>query len=242
MKSRVEAAGLILSLGLAGLVVMADNWVVSPILPAIARDIEVVPVQAAVLITAYMLPFGLFQLVYGPLADRYGKLRVLRVTMVGFTVAAGLTALGASLTDLTIYRAITGALAAATMPVSFALIGDTVRMEDRQAAIGSFMGISFLGQGLSMAVGGAIAFFLSWRGVFAAYALLSAVITALLIVRSRGLADKGNPRSELVVPYRTLLTEARSLPDVPGGNSRGRAYYRQLLVSWGFPESAIQAG
>lgn len=211
MKSRVEAAALILSLGLAGLVVMADNWVVSPILPAISKDIGVLPVQAAVLITAYMLPFGLLQLVYGPLADRYGKLQVLRVTMVGFTVAAGLTALGVGLTDLAIYRAITGALAAATLPVSFALIGDTVRMEDRQAAIGSFMGISFLGQGLSMAIGGAIAFFLSWRGVFAAYALLSAIVTTLLIVRSRGLVQKGNPKSEVVAPYRALLTQGRSV-------------------------------
>ena len=211
MKTRAEAAALILSLGLAGLVVMADNWVVSPILPAIARDIGTSPVQAAVLIAAYMLPFGLFQLLYGPLADRYGKLRVLRLTMIGFTVAAGLTAIGASLTDLTVYRVITGAFAAATMPVSLALIGDTVRMEERQSAIGQFMGISFLGQGLSMGIGGAIAFFLSWRGVFAAYAVLSAAITALLIVRTRGLATTGNPHSQIVAPYRALLTQGRSL-------------------------------
>ena len=212
MRTRVESAPLILSLGLAGLVVMADNWVVSPILPAIARDVGASPVAAAVLIAAYMLPFGLFQLLYGPLADRYGKLRVLRLTMIGFTVAAGLTAIGATLTDLTIYRVVTGAFAAATMPVSLALIGDTVRMEERQSAIGQFMGISFLGQGLSMGIGGAIAFFLSWRGVFAAYAVLSAVVTALLIARTRGLATTGNPHSQIVAPYRALLTQGRSLP------------------------------
>ena len=211
MKTRVEAAALILSLGLAGLVVMADNWVVSPILPAIAGNVGASPVQAAVLITAYMLPFGLFQLLYGPLADRYGKLMVLRVTMVGFTLAAGATALGASLSDLTILRALTGALAAATMPVSLALIGDTVRMEERQSAIGSFMGISFLGQGLSMGIGGAIAFLISWRGVFVVYAVVSAAVTALLIWRTRGLALPGNPHSQVLAPYRSLLTQGRSL-------------------------------
>src|SRR3990172_3704735 len=98
MKTRAEVSPLILSLGLAGFVVMADNWVVSPIVPAIARDIGASPVRTAVLITAYMLPFALFQLLYGPLADRYGKLRVLRVTLVGFTLAAALTALGAGFT------------------------------------------------------------------------------------------------------------------------------------------------
>ncbi|MHB1134191.1 MAG: MFS transporter [Chloroflexota bacterium] len=211
MKTRLEAAALILSLSLAGLVVMADNWVVSPILPAIARDVGASPVQAAVLITAYMLPFGLFQLLYGPLADRYGKLRVLRLSMIGFTVAAGLTAIGATLTDLTLYRVITGAFAAATMPVSLALIGDTVRMEERQSAIGQFMGVSFLGQGLSMGIGGAIAFFLSWRGVFATYAVLSAVVTALLIVRTREIVTTGNPHSQIIAPYRNLLTQGRSL-------------------------------
>lgn len=97
------------------------------------------------------------------------------------------------------------------MPVSLALIGDTVRIEDRQGAIGSFMGISFLGQGLSMGIGGAIAFLLNWRGVFLAYALLSAIVTALLIVRSRGFTVSGNPRSEIIAPYRNLLTEGRSL-------------------------------
>ncbi len=211
MKTRAEAAPLILSLGLAGFVVMADNWVVSPIVPSIARDVGASPVRTAVLITAYMLPFALFQLLYGPLADRYGKLRVMRVTLIGFTIAAALTALGMGLTDLTVYRALTGAFAAATMPVSLALIGDTVRMEDRQGAVGSFMGISFLGQGLSMGIGGAIAFLLSWRGVFLAYAVLSAIVTALLIVRSGGLVASGNPRSEIIAPYRNLLTQGRSL-------------------------------
>ena len=211
MLTRAEASPLILSLGLAGFVVMADNWVVSPILPAIAADIGATPVRAAVLIAAYMLPFALFQLVFGPLADRYGKLSVLRVAMIGFTVACGLTALGASVTDLTILRALTGAFAAAAMPISLALLGDTVRMEERQAAIGAFMGIAFLGQGLSMGIGGAIAYFLSWRGVFLAYAALSVVVTFLLVQRTRGLALPGNPKSEFVAPYIRLVRTGHSL-------------------------------
>ena len=43
---------------------------------------------------AYMLPFGLFQLVFGPLADRYGKKQVITLAMILFTVATGLCALG----------------------------------------------------------------------------------------------------------------------------------------------------
>ena len=88
---------LILILGLAGFVVMADNWVVSPILPAIASSIGVSPVQAGLLISAYMIPFGLFQLVFGPLADRYGKRQVITFSMIFFTVGTALCGLGLGL-------------------------------------------------------------------------------------------------------------------------------------------------
>ena len=85
---------LVLILGLAGFVVMADNWVVSPILPAIAQSLKVSPVRAGLLITAYMIPFGLFQLVFGPLADRYGKKKIITISMVLFTACTALCAIG----------------------------------------------------------------------------------------------------------------------------------------------------
>ena len=91
----MKESRLILILGLSGFVVMADNWVVSPILPAIARSIGVSPVQAGLLISAYMIPFGLFQLVFGPLADRYGKRQVITFSMIFFTVGTALCGLGA---------------------------------------------------------------------------------------------------------------------------------------------------
>ena len=82
------------TLGLAGFVVMADNWVVSPILPAIANDLGLEISEAGLLITAYMIPFGLLQLIFGPLADRYGKRQVITASMLFFTVATGLCAIG----------------------------------------------------------------------------------------------------------------------------------------------------
>ena len=144
---------LILVLGLAGFIVMADNWVVSPLLPTVAREFSVDPARAGVLIAAYMLPFGLFQLLYGPLADRFGKLRVVTISLALFTVATALCASATGLADLTAFRALTGVFAAATMPVSLALIGDLVPMQGRQKAIATFMGIAFLGQATSMTIG-----------------------------------------------------------------------------------------
>ena len=151
---------ILLILSLAAFVVMADNWVVAPIIPAISRDMGVSVGSAALIISAYMLPFGLFQLVFGYLGDKYGRIRVITGTMVFFTIGTGLCAIAAGLTDLAIYRALTGMFAGAIMPVSFALIGDIFPLNERQAAIGTFFGVAFLGQGLSTVIGGSIAYFL----------------------------------------------------------------------------------
>ena len=174
------ARRLVFLLGLAGFMVMADNWVVSPILPAISKSVGVTPEAAGLLIAAYMLPFGVFQLVFGPLADRFGKTRVILITFTGFALTTALCALGNTLTGVAAFRALTGVFAAATMPISLALIADAVPMENRQQAVGSFMGIAFLGQALSMGIGGAIAYYLDWRGVFIVYAFASAFIAVAL--------------------------------------------------------------
>lgn len=198
-------------LGLAGFTVMADNWVVSPILPAIANSLHLELARAGLLITAYMIPFGLFQLVFGPLADRYGKRQVINFSMLFFTVATALCATAGSFTSLAVYRALTGIFAASVMPVSLALIGDLIPLAERQAAIGSFMGISFLGQGLSMAVGGSIAYFLNWRGVFGTYALLALVSTLLLSTVGRTIRGGQNPPSSFLAPFKQLLGNPVSL-------------------------------
>lgn len=207
----INKNSIISLLGLAGFIVMADNWVVSPILPAIAQNLNIDIAKAGLLITAYMIPFGIFQIIFGPIADRYGKKQVITFSIIMFTIATGLCALGSSLTNLAIYRALTGIFAASVMPISLALIGDIFPMEKRQQAIGTFMGISFLGQGLSMAIGGTIAYFLNWRGVFIAYAVLSLIPTILLILNYKKLPSEKNPNSEILKPYFRLLSNSNSL-------------------------------
>lgn len=207
----IKKNSIILLLGLAGFIVMADNWVVSPILPAIAENLNVDIAKAGLLITAYMIPFGIFQIIFGPLADRYGKKQVITFSIIMFSIATGLCAFGSSLTNLAIYRGLTGIFAASVMPISLALIGDIFPMEERQQAIGTFMGISFLGQGLSMAIGGTIAYFLNWRGVFIAYAVLALIPTLLLILNYKKLPSEQNPNSEILKPYFKLLSNSKSL-------------------------------
>jgi predicted MFS family arabinose efflux permease len=203
---------LVLVLGLAGFFVMADNWVVSPLLPTIAADVHVPVTQAGLLIAAYMLPFGLFQLVFGPVADRFGKIRTITVTLAVFGVVTMAGALMSTLGGLATVRALTGIAAASTIPVSLAVIGDVVPLLHRQRAIGTFLGIAFLGQGLSMAFGGAIAAATSWRGVFLIYGLGALVIAGVLARRGAGLP--ATPRvtgGSVFAPHKRLLGQWHSL-------------------------------
>jgi len=105
--------------------------------------------------------------------------------MIFFTIATTLCAIAAQLTDLTVYRALTGIFAGSVIPISFALIGDIFPVEKRQSSIGTFFGIAFLGQGLSMVLGGSISYFLNWRGVFAIFVAITTVATILLINSGR---------------------------------------------------------
>ncbi len=202
---------IILMLGFAGFTVLADNWVVSPILPAISTYFDEEISRAGLLITAYMIPFGLFQLIFGPLADRFGKRQVINLAMLFFSVSAILCSIAGNILQLAIYRALTGIFAASVIPISLALIGDLVPLSQRQSVIGSFMGISFLGQGLSMAIGGVVAYFLNWRGVFAIYALLAVIPTVMLFTIGRQIPSRKNPNSKLVAPYVKLLSNSISL-------------------------------
>lgn len=212
-EEKMNAGHLVLVLGLAAFIVLADNWVVSPIIPAIAESFNIRPASAGMLIAAYMLPFGLFQLIYGPLADRFGKLKVITISLALFTVASALCGLAMDLNNLGMYRALTGIFAAAVTPVSLALIADIVPLEKRQAAIGTFLGIGLLGQSLSMGIGGMIAQYVSWRGVFFVYAMVSAIVTALVIVVSRSIPGQFRKRTEgrYIMPYIGLLGNPVSL-------------------------------
>lgn len=202
---------IIFILGFAGFVAMADNWVVSPILPSIAQNLNVDVASASIVITAYMLPFGIFQLLYGYLAERFGKRQVITFSISMFTIATALCAFAFAIPDLAAYRALTGMFAASIMPVSLALIGDLFPMEERQSAIGSFMGISFLGQGLSMAIGGFIAYFLNWRGVFGIYAALAVLSSVLLFTIGRKIPSTKNKDSKVLIPYINVLKNPSSV-------------------------------
>jgi len=173
------------------LVSAADNWIVAPILPSIADGLGVSVAQAAMVLAAYMIPYGLMQPVLGHLSEGYGRLQLLRRLMLGLALGTLGCALSPSFLWLCFCRCVTGFFAAGLIAVSLALIGDRVPKSERQRYVGRFMGIVFVGQAMSVGFGGLLAKYVTWRIIFAVFAVL-AVFVYVMFLR---LHDESSRRS-----------------------------------------------
>jgi predicted MFS family arabinose efflux permease len=185
---------LLWALGAAVFMVNLDARVVAPLLPTLAAELHVSLARSAWLLSAYMLPYGLCQLMFGPLADRYGKVTVCSYAMVAFSIGTACTALWPSFAAIVTLRALTGATAAGLIPLTLAYIGDTVPYAERQATIATLMASAGAAQALSTSLGGSIALLLSWRAVFPCLGALACLATLGLYVFGR--SERSAPREQ----------------------------------------------
>ena len=171
----------------------AGARIVDPLLHPIATEFAVPVPSLWILIAAFTLPYGLNQLVLGPVGDRFGKLRVMLGAMVGYGLFTGACALATDLSSLSLWRACAGAASAGLIPVGMAYIGDAVPYEQRQVTLSKFLTGIVLAQILAGPVGGVFGEYVGWRGVFVVLALLSVGVSVALALRLRGLPDHRNP-------------------------------------------------
>jgi predicted MFS family arabinose efflux permease len=95
-----------------------------------------------------------------------------------------------------------------------ALVGESYESSDRQKAIRKVMGMMFLGGASATAIGGALAYFGSWRSVCFIYGLaelILAVIMVKILPKSSGVMDK----LEFTKVYKEALSN-KSLVSVVG--------------------------
>ena len=166
---------------------------VDPVLHAIAVDFSVAIPDLWIVIAAFTLPYGLNQLLLGPVGDRFGKLRVMLGALVGYTVFTGACAWSTDLSSLALWRACAGAASAGLIPVGMAYIGDAVPYEQRQVVLSKFLTGIVLAQTLAGPMGGIFGQYVGWRGVFLVLAGLSVLVTAGFAWRIRGLPDRQVP-------------------------------------------------
>jgi predicted MFS family arabinose efflux permease len=198
-------------LGASAFIVIADVRVIDPLLHIIADEFKVGVGSAAVIVSAYTIPYGLFQLVYGPLGDRIGKLKVITAALTAFAVGTAACAFMPNIILLTLLRFLTGMFAAGIIPVTLAYIGDNFPYEERQAAIGKYLSALVLGQILGGSLGGIFGEYISWRDIFLVFGIVSLGVSILLWRGMRHLSDGHRPQSQAArftfQPYYQLLIQ-----------------------------------
>ena len=188
-------------LGSAAFLVSADARVIDPLLRIIASEFGVSQASAALTVSAYALPYGFCQLLYGPLGDRVGKLRVMSWAMSLFAVGTAACALVPNLWTFIALRLLTGVVAAAVIPLSLSYIGDTFPYETRQSALGRFMSALMLGQILSATLGGVFGEHLNWRGIFVLFGGAGFIVAVLLSREARRFPEDRTDRRFSLAPF-----------------------------------------
>jgi DHA1 family inner membrane transport protein len=187
---------------------------VDPVIPKIAADLQVDLNSAALLSTAYTLPYALVQPILGTFADFFGKTRLMNVSLFVVGLAALVCAVATSFHLLVAMRIVAGLVAGGVFPVAMALIGDLVPVQQRQVAIGRLLAIGLLGNLLGASIAGVIADFVGWRGVFGVLGLFGLVvaITAFFAFRSIAVAKPALPfnRAAVIAGFRGIFADPRA--------------------------------
>ncbi len=173
-------------LGAAAFCSAATARIGDPLVPQVASEFARSAGDAGLMVTAFTFAYGLCQLVYGPLGDRFGKYRLVTIMTILSAATVGACASSGSLAALSLWRLLGGATAAALIPLSMAFIGDHVAFEDRQWVLARFLFGQILGVMAGQVFGGIVGDLVGWRMVFLFLSAMYVVVGLLLWHELRG--------------------------------------------------------
>lgn len=118
------------------------------------------------IITAYFAGFGLAQLVFGPISDRFGRMTPLIAGIAVYTVAAGLAPFATTFDQLLLLRFVQGAGAASTRALSMAIIRDVAAGRAMAEIMSLVMTVFMIMPIIAPAMGQAVMAYANWQAIF----------------------------------------------------------------------------
>jgi predicted MFS family arabinose efflux permease len=177
----------LLVMALAGFSSMVAMRMCDPMLVVLGQEFQVTTGEASRVVSAFAVAYGVMQLFYGPLGDRFGKLRVISLAALACAVFSAITSMAPSLTVLVVMRAFMGATAAGIIPLTLAWIGDQVAYDRRQETLARLMGATVSGMMVGLWFGGFAAENLGWRTTFVVVSVCFATASVFLLRKVRSM-------------------------------------------------------
>jgi DHA1 family bicyclomycin/chloramphenicol resistance-like MFS transporter len=166
-----------------------------PALPAITQGFGAGMGQAQLTLTALLLAFGLSQLVWGPLSDRFGRRPILLWGMGAYTLASAACALAPDMAWLIAGRTVQGIAMGAGVMAARAVVRDL--FQPAQGATVMSQGLTGLGiiACACAPLGGVLTDWLGWRIALLMLAVFGAATLALLFWRFEETLARPDPHA-----------------------------------------------
>lgn len=166
-----------------------------PALPGLTQELGATMAQAQLTLTALLLAFGISQLFWGPLSDRFGRRPVLLVGMAAYVVASTGSAFSPTMDLLIVWRILQGAAMGAAVMCARAIVRDLYTPV--QGASVMSKGLSGLGviACLSAPLGGVLTAWFNWHAALLALSVFGAATLALIALRFEETVPRKNPQA-----------------------------------------------
>ncbi|WP_233258901.1 multidrug effflux MFS transporter [Rubrivivax albus] len=183
-----------------------------PALPLLTQDLAAPMALAQLTMAALILAFGFGQLLWGPVADRFGRRPVLVGTLAAYALAALGSVLAGSIEQLVAWRALQGFTMAGAVVCSRAMVRDLYApIEGAQVMALALSGLGIVAL-LGPALGGLVAATSGWRAALGVVAAYGAAAFALVAWRVPETLAQKNPRATAPGPMLANWVEVARHP------------------------------
>ena len=191
---------LLFLLCLQGALISFNISSIAGIIPAMSRAFGIPDFTMGSIIVAYMIPYGVAALLYGPLSRVVNTKKVALYCLFIFSLSSFVSGIVDSFNLLIFSRVIAGIAASAIIPLSLALIGCIMPYEKRGKAVGIFFSVTFASSVSGVFLSGLV----DWRWMFLIPALGGVIIfvVALALFPSVEREQKGFKVNYLRVLFR----------------------------------------
>ena len=178
-----------------------------PALPAIAHSLGAAhPNDQQFVVTFYTIGFGLGQLFWGPMADRFGRRPLLVAGLILYALFAVGCAYAPSFALMLAGRAAMGAAAASTRVLVTAMVRDMFEGEAMARVMSLVFMVFMVVPVLAPSIGQGVLLFAPWHAIFLLLAVYSGVILAWSLMR---LPETLHPEDRRSLAPATLLDAVR---------------------------------